>query len=45
MENAPNQTGYNKEMNRVGIPEGMEVRTTNPYSPWKNKAEIVINTI
>ena len=32
-------------MQRVARLAIMEVRTTEPYSPWKNKAESVIKTI
>ena len=34
MDNAPDQTGYNTEMQRVARMAGMEVRTTEPYYPW-----------
>ena len=33
MDNAPNQTGYNTEIQRMEILASMEVRTTEPYSP------------
>ena len=45
MENAPEQTGYNTEMQILARLARMEVRTTEPYSPWKNKAESVIKII
>ena len=45
MDNAPGQTGYNIEMQRVAIMTRMEVRTTDPYSPWQNKSESGIKTI
>ena len=45
MDNAPKQTGYNTEMQRVERLARMEVRTTDPYSPWQNKAESVIKII
>ena len=38
MENTPDKTGNNTEMQRVARLTRMEVRTTDPYSPWKNKA-------
>ena len=45
MYNAPNQTGYNTRMQRVERLERMDVRTTKPHSPCKNKMEIVIKII
>ena len=45
MDNAPGQTGYNTEIQRVSILSGTEVQTTEPYSPWQNKAESVIKII
>ena len=33
MDNAPKQTGYNTEIQRVARLARMEVRTTEPYSP------------
>ena len=45
MDNSPEKNGYNIEMQRVAILEKMEVQTTEPYSPWKNKAESVIKII
>ena len=45
MDNAPNQTGYNIEMQRVARLARMEVRTTEPYFPWQNKAKSVIKII
>ena len=45
MDNAPDQTIYNKESQRVARPERMEVRTTDTYSPCQNKDEIVIKII
>ena len=44
MDDAPKQTGYNTEMQRVERLARMEVQTTEPYSPWK-KSESVIKTI
>ena len=44
MDNTPEQNGYNTEMKRVARPKRMEVRTTEPYSPWK-KSESVIKII
>ena len=35
MDNAPKQTGYNTEMQRVERLARMEVQTTEQYSPWK----------
>ena len=34
MDNAPEQTGYNTEIQRVEILARMDVQTTEPYSPW-----------
>ena len=45
MENAPSKTGYNTEIKRVARLARMEVQTTEPYSPWKNKAEMFIKII
>ena len=45
MDNAPKQTGYNTEIQRVEILEIMEVQTTDPESPWQNKSESVIKII
>ena len=45
MDNATRYTGYNTEIQRVAGLERMEVPTTEPYSPWKNKAESVIKII
>ena len=45
MDNAPGKTSYNTEMKRVARLEIMEVRTTEPYYPWQNKAESVIKII
>ena len=45
MENAPGKTGYNTEIQRVARLTRMEVQTTEPYSPWQNKAESVIKII
>ena len=45
MENAPYQTGYNTEIQRVARLARMEVLTTEPYYPWQNKAESVIKII
>ena len=45
VDNAPKQTGFNKEIQRVERLERMYVRTTDPRSPWENKAEIAINII
>ena len=35
MDNAPNKTGYNTEMQRVAKLSRMEVQTTETYYPWK----------
>ena len=45
MGDAPEQNGYNIEMQRVERLARMEVRTTDPYYSWQNKAESVINII
>ena len=45
MENAPDQTGYDTKIQRVAKLTRMEVRTTEPYSPWQNKAESGIKII
>ena len=45
MDNATRHTGYNIEMQRVAGLEGMEVQTTEPYSPWQNKDESFIKII
>jgi len=45
MGNAPRKTGYNTEIQRVARLTRMEVQTTDPYSPWQNKAEMCINII
>ena len=42
MDNSPNKTGYNTELERVERLARMEVRTTEPYSPCQNKYESVI---
>ena len=42
MDNEPKKTGYNTEMKREENMERMEVRTTEPQSSCKNKAESVI---
>ena len=39
------QTGYNTEIQRVARLTKMEVRTTETYSPWQNKAGIYIKII
>ena len=43
--NEPKKTGYETEMQRVAILAKMEVRITEPYSPWKNKAGSIIKII
>ena len=45
MDNAPNQTGYNTEIQRVARLARMKIWTTEPYYPWKNKSESVIKII
>ena len=35
MDNEPEQTGYNTEMQRLARLAIMEVQTTEPYSPWQ----------
>ena len=45
LDNEPDQTGYNTKMYRLKRMAIMEVQTTEPYSPWKNKAEISNKTI
>ena len=45
MDNATGQTGYNKDMQIMAILTRMEVRTTEPYSLWQNKAGICIKMI
>ena len=45
MDNAPEKTGYNTEIQIVERLARMEVRTTDPYSPWQNKSEGVIKII
>ena len=45
MDNATRNTVYNTEIHRVTGLERMEVQTTEPYSPWQNKAENVIKII
>ena len=45
MDNSPAQTGYNTEMKILARLSIMEFRTTEPHSPWQNKAESVINII
>ena len=35
MDNAPKQTGYNTEMQRLARLAIIEVQTTEPYSPWQ----------
>ena len=42
MDNAPGKTGYNTETKRVARLEILELRTTEPYYPWQNKAESAI---
>ena len=44
-ENSTDQTGDNKEMQRLERMERMNVRTTKPKSTWENKTENVIETI
>ena len=34
IDNAPEKTGYNTEMQRVARLTRMEVRNIEPYSPW-----------
>ena len=41
MDNAPEQTGYNTEMQRVARLTRMEFQTTEPYSTLQNKAESI----
>ena len=45
MDNAPNQTGYNTEIQRVARLARMKIWTTEPYYPWQNKSESVIKII
>ena len=45
MKNSPKQIGYNTETQKVERLARMEVQTTEPYSPWKNKAERIIRII
>ena len=45
MNNAPEKNGYNTEMQRMARLARMEFRTTEPYSPWENKSEIVLKII
>ena len=37
MDNAPKYTGYNIEIQRVESLARIDVRTTKPHYPWKNK--------
>ena len=45
MDNALNKNGYRTEIHIVEILARMEVRNTEPYSPWQNKTESVIKII
>ena len=45
MDNAPDRTGYNTEMQRVESLARMEFQNTEPYSPWQNKSESYIKII
>ena len=45
MDNAPEQTGYNTEMQRVARLARMEARTTETYYPWRKKSKSVIKII
>ena len=45
MENAPQQIDNNTEIQILERLARMEVRTTETYYPWKNKAETVIKII
>ena len=45
IDNSPKQTSYNTETQRVERLARTELQTTDPYFPWKNKAESVINII
>ena len=45
MNNAPNNTGYNTEIQRVERLARMEVLTTEPYYPWQNKADSFLKII
>ena len=45
MDDAPKQTGYNTEIQRVARLARMEARTTETYSSWQNKDESVIKII
>ena len=41
-ENAPDQTGYNTEMQRVTRLARTEVQTTVQYSPWQKKLQALL---
>ena len=45
MDNVPDQTGYNSEIQKVEREATIDIRTTEPYYPLKNKAESVIGII
>ena len=45
IDNAPDHTRYNKEMQRVTRLARIKVQTTEPHSPWENITEIVIKII
>ena len=45
VDNAPNQTGYNIEVQRVARLKIMDVRATEPLYPCQNKVESVINLV
>ena len=45
MDNSPGWTGYNTETQRLAREARMDIRTTDSYYPWENKAESVIITI
>ena len=45
MENVPEQTGHNTYMQRVARLAIIDLYTTNPHSPWQNKAESLIDII
>ena len=42
IDNAPDHTSYNKEMQRVTRLARMKVQTTEPYSPWQKNLKVLL---
>ena len=45
MENAPKNTSYNSDAQKISRQAMMDVRTTELYSPWQNNAKRITRII